>query len=151
MDDFLETFHKASQAWPIFSGVLITGYLVGFVPDISAMVASALIQIAATTAIVLQSPSRTNTFLDDANEYFFRPRGLFVLLITYKSWRNVWSSELLNSSHAIAKLSVPVDAPQRGNRGAKLKQNLQYGNGTSQVEMEIPLHTIDLPGSQECC
>ena len=79
--DFLETFDKASQASPIFGGIVIAASLVGFVPSVSAMVASTLVQAAATTAIVVQSRSRINTFLDDINEHFFRPRGLFVLLI----------------------------------------------------------------------
>ena len=136
--DFLETFHKASQASPIFSGILVAGHLVGYVPSISAMVASMLVQATATAAIVVQSLSRTNTFLDDVNERFFRPRGLFVLLIKYKGSRNRWSSEPLDISHAIATSSVPADAAKKGNVGAKFKHNLQYASGTSHGDMEIP-------------
>lgn len=136
--DFLETFHKASQASPIFGGILIAGHLVGYVPSISAMVASMLIQTAATGAIVLHSRSRTNSFLDDVNQFFFRPRGLFALLIKYKGSRNRWSSEPLDVSHAVATSKEPADAPRKGNMGAKLKHNLQYASGTSHGEMEIP-------------
>ena len=136
--DFLETFHKASQASPIFGGILIAGHLVGYVPSVSAMVASMLMQAAATGAIVLHSRSRTNSFLDQVNQYFFRPRGLFALLIKYKGSRNRWSSEPLDISHAVATSSEPADAPKKGNMGAKLKHNLQYASGTSHGEMEIP-------------
>ena len=136
--DFIETFRKASQASPIFSGILIAGHLVGYVPSISAMVASILIQTAATAAIVLHSRSRTNTFLDDINEHFFRPRGLFVLLIKYKGSRNRWSSEPLDISHAVTTSANPADAPKSGNRTVKFKHNLQFASGTSHGEMEIP-------------
>ena len=136
--DFLETFHKASQASPVFGGILIAGNLVGFVPSVSAMVASMLIQAAATGAIVLHSRSRTNTFLDDVNQHFFRPRGLFVLLIKYKGSRNRWSSEPLDISNAVATSSKPADAPKKGNRVAKFRHNLQYASGTSHGDMEIP-------------
>ena len=136
--DFLETFHKASQASPIFGGILIAGHLVGYVPSVSAMVASIMIQATTTAAIMVQSRSRTNTFLDDVNERFFRPRGLFVLLIKYKGSRNRWSSEPFDISHAVATSSVPADAAKKGNVGAKFKHNLQYASGTSHGDMEIP-------------
>lgn len=136
--DFLETFHKASQASPIFGGILVAGHLVGYVPSVSAMVASMLIQAAATGAIVLHLRSRTNSFLDEVNQYFFRPRGLFALLIKYKGSRNRWSPEPLEVSHAVATSSEPTGAPKKGNLGAKLKHNLQYVSGTSHGGMEIP-------------
>lgn len=136
--DFLETFHKASQASSVFSGILIAGNMVGFVPSISAMVASILVQTTATAAIALQSRSRTNTFLDDINEHFFRPRGLFVLLIKYKGSRSRWSSEPLDISHAVTTSGQSANAPNSGNTAAKLKQNLKYASGTLHGAMEIP-------------
>lgn len=136
--DFLGTFHEASQASPVFSGILIAGHFVGFVPSPSAMVASMLMQAGATIALGLHSRSRTNTFLDEINEHFFRPLGLFVLLIKYKGSRDRWSSEPLDISHAIATSSQTADAPKSGNRAAKFKHNLQFGSGTSHGVMEIP-------------
>ena len=108
--DFLTTFHKASQASPVFGAILVAGHLVGYVPSIAAMVASTMIQAAAISAIVVQSRSRTNTFLDDINKQFFRPRGLYVLLIAYHGERHKWSSEPLDISHAVTKSTYPADA-----------------------------------------
>ena len=136
--DFLETFHKASQASPIFIGIVVAGNLIGFVPSVSAMIASTVLVTVGQTAVVLHSRSRTNTFLDNVNEYFFRPRGLYVLLIEYKESRHRWSSEALDISHTVAKNSAPADAPKEGNRGAKLKHKLAFSAGKSHGEMEMP-------------
>lgn len=136
--NFLETFHKASQASPVFGAILIAGHLIGFVPSVAAMVASTLIQAAAIGAVVAQSRSRTNTFLDDINQYFFRPRGLYVLLVTYHGERHKWSSEPLDISHAVTKSAHPADLESSGNHGAKLKHNLQWSSGSSHGGMEMP-------------
>ena len=136
--DFLKTFHKASQASPVFGAILIAGHLVGYVPSVSTMVVSTLMQTAAIGAIVVQSRSRTNSFLDDINEYFFRPRGLFVLLIAYHGDRHKWSSEPLDISHAVTKAAHPADGGKSGNKGEKLKHNLQWASGSSHGGMEMP-------------
>ena len=136
--DFLKTFHKASQASPIFGAILIAGHLMGYVPSVAAMVASTLTQAAAVGAIVVQSRSRTNTFLDDINERFFRPRGLYVLLIAYHGERHKWFSEPLDISHAVTKSAHPADAAMSGNSGTKLKHNLQWASGSSHGGIEIP-------------
>ena len=138
--EFLNTFHKASQASPVFGAILVAGHLAGYVPSVAMMVASALVQAAAISAIVVQSRSRTNTFLDDINAYYFRPRGLYVLLVGYhgSSTHHKWSSEALDISHAVAKSSYPADADSSGNRGAKFKHNLQWASGSSHSGMEIP-------------
>ena len=136
--DFLTAFHKASQASPVFGAILIAGHLVGYIPSVATMVASILIQAAAISAIVVQSRSKTNTFLDDVNEYFFRPRGLYVLLVAYHGESHKWSSEPLDISHAVTKSAHPADAETSGNRGAKLKHNLQWASGSSHGGMEVP-------------
>ena len=136
--DFLTTFHKASQASPVFGAILIAGHLLGYVPSVATMVASALMQAAAISAIVVQSRSRTNTFLDDINKHFFQPRGLYVLLVAYHGDRHRWSSEPLDISHAVTKSAHPAEIETSGNRGAKLKHNLQWASGSSHGGMEIP-------------
>lgn len=136
--DFLKSFHKASQASPVFGAILIAGNLIGFVPSVAAMVASTLAQAAAMGAIVVQSRSRTNTFLDDVNQHFFRPRGLYVLLVAYHGQRHKWSSEPLDISHAVTKSAHPADSEMSGNRGAKLKHNMQWASGSSHGGMEMP-------------
>ncbi len=136
--DFLATFHKASQASPIFTGILLASHLVGYVPSVALMVASTIGQVGAGAAIVMQSRSRTNTFLDDINEHFFRPRGLYVLLISYHGERHKWSSEPLDISHAVTKSVDPADADPSGNRGKKAKHNLQWSSGSTHGGMEMP-------------
>lgn len=56
--DFLATFHKASQASPVFEVIFLAGHLVGYAPTLTAMAISIPIQVAAGTAIVAQSRYR---------------------------------------------------------------------------------------------
>ena len=137
--DFLKTFHKASQASPVFGAILIAGHLAGYVPSVAAMVASTVLQVGAGAAIAVHSRMRTNTFLDDVNEHYFRPRGLYVLLISYKGSRTHWSAEPLDISHAVTKSVDPADKEKNsGTLGAKAKHNLQWASGTSHGGMEMP-------------
>lgn len=136
--DFLETFQKSSQASPVFGAIIVAGHLVGYVPSVTAMIAAISIQTVGVTGYVIHSRSRTNTFLDDVNEHFFRPRGLYALLIQYRGSRHKWSSEALDISHAVTKSVTPADAPQQGNLTAKFRHNLQLSGGKSHGEMEIP-------------
>lgn len=104
------------------------------------MVTSLVLQVSATAAIVMQSRSRTNTFLDDINEHFFRPRGLYALLVVYKPSRHRWSSEPLDISQSVSKSVTSGEASgfSASNLASKLGQNLKFASGTSHTELEMP-------------
>ena len=136
--DFLGTFHKAAQASPFIMGIFIAAHLCGYIPTIPTMVCSIIVQHAVLATIVTQRQSRTNTFLDDLNQHFFRPRGLFIFLVSYKGERGKWSTEALDISHAVAKNVETLDKPTSGNRTAKIKHNMQWTSGTSHGMIEMP-------------
>ena len=136
--DLLRAFHEAAQSSPIIVGIFVAAHLYGYIPTIPTVVCSIITQHTALAAIVIQRPSRTNIFLDDLNQQFFRPRGLFVFLVSCKGERGKWSTEALDILHAVVKNVVPLDKPTSGNRKAKVKHNMQWTSGTSHGMIEIP-------------
>lgn len=130
--DFLKTFHKASQASPIFTVIFLAGHAAGYAPSVSAMVASIITQVAAGAAIAVQSRHRTNNFLDEINTHFFQPRGLYAMLVTYKPSRHSWSSAPTDITHDISK-ALDTDT-----LGSKLKNDLKFTSGKTHAELELP-------------
>jgi len=91
-----------------------------------------VVQLLAGAAIVTQSRHQTNTFLDEINNHYFRPRGLYAMLMTYKPSRHSWSSAPIDITRSITKSTDPDSLTQ------KLTNNLKFSSGKSHTEMEIP-------------
>jgi len=91
-----------------------------------------VVQLLAGAAIVTQSRHQTNTFLDETNNHFFRPRGLYAMLMTYKPSRHSWSSAPTDITQSITKSTDLASLTQ------KLTNNLKISSGKSHTEMEIP-------------
>ena len=127
---FVKNLHTAAKASPILNVVFISAGIVGFFPELAAQITSTVVQIAVGTAIELQKRQRGNSFLDQMNERFFRPRGLFALLMTYKH-------EGKKPIH-----SEPVDIMKVISKRTAAEQNLlapiRLGEGTSYGELEMP-------------
>ncbi|KAF6231305.1 hypothetical protein HO173_010448 [Letharia columbiana] len=130
--EFLKTFYKASQASPDFTVIFLAGHAAGYAPSVSAMIASIITQATAGAAIVVQSRHRTNNFLDEMNTHFFRPRGLYAMLVTYKPSRHLWSSAPMDISHDVSK-ALGTDT-----LGSKLKNDLKFTSGKTHTEPELP-------------
>lgn len=96
------------------------------------MAISTSIQTLAGAAIVTQSRHRTNTFLDEINNHFFRPRGLYAMLMSYKPSRTKFSSAPTDISHSIVK-SADVEGLTN-----KFTNNLKFSAGKSHGEVEMP-------------
>lgn len=96
------------------------------------MAISIPVQVVAGAAIILQSRHRTNTFLDEINHHFFRPRGLFAMLMSYKPSRHNWSSAPTDISQSIAKYADPEGLSH------KFTNNMKFSAGKSHGEMELP-------------
>jgi len=106
--------------------------VVGYAPTMTTTIISTITQVIAGAAIVVQSRHRTNTFLDEINNNFFRPRGLYALLMTYKPSRCKWSSAPTNISHAIVESADPQGLSH------KFTNNLKFSAGKSHTELEMP-------------
>jgi hypothetical protein len=95
-------------------------------------VTTALVQVASETSKQIQSRYRTNSFLDQMNNKFFGPRGLFCMVLTYKP--HLASRAVpIDTSATIAKVLTPADSEFR----EKLK-SIRTSSGVTQGEMELP-------------
>ncbi|KKY22553.1 hypothetical protein UCDDS831_g03719 [Diplodia seriata] len=81
---FLKSFHAASQASPVFNVILLANAAVGFVPSVAVMATTAAVNAVVIPAQIAQQRYRANTFLDEANERLFKPRGLFAMIVAFK-------------------------------------------------------------------
>ena len=82
---FLKDLHKAAQASPIFDVVMIATALASAYPDPVIGLGIQAVQVAVGIGQEIQERYRTNKFLTQANKEFFIPRGLYAMIVTYKS------------------------------------------------------------------
>ncbi|KAK7421576.1 hypothetical protein QQX98_002043 [Neonectria punicea] len=123
--DFLETFHKSSQASPWFTAINIAAGALTWVPHFPMIVGIAL-QVSVMVAEDVQVRTRTNSFLDKANADFFRPRGLFCLILTY----NPDATESQKQSTVQSTIATSLNPAGM----AKMKHKLRSSSG----EIEFP-------------
>ena len=79
----------------------------------------------------LQHHNRTNTFLDNINASFFRPRGLYCLIMTYNP-----ESDSPSSTVDIASTIISATASKTSTIG-KLQNNLKSSSGTTYTELDV--------------
>ncbi|KAF2661995.1 hypothetical protein K491DRAFT_686979 [Lophiostoma macrostomum CBS 122681] len=81
---FLGNFETAAQASPWLRTVWMAAGAVGFIPSHITMAVSISVQVAAGTAIELQSRYKANAFLDQMNRDVFMPLGLYCMVLLNK-------------------------------------------------------------------
>ncbi|KAH8690787.1 hypothetical protein BGW36DRAFT_432572 [Talaromyces proteolyticus] len=81
--DFIETLNEASLANPWINALNLASIAASPLPFAISTAISMAIMVATTVAIEAQSRYRQNKALDRLNEEFFRPRGLFCLVMTW--------------------------------------------------------------------
>jgi hypothetical protein len=72
---------QASKAWNV---IFLGATVAGFAPEMITQIVSTAVQVAAGTAIEIQSRYRANAFLNEMNEKLFKPRGLYAVIMAYK-------------------------------------------------------------------
>ena len=147
--------NEVEKANPLFDVIIVSSMIAGFAPSIIAMAVTTAVQIAARTAKELQARSRRNTYLDRVNQEVFMPRGLFAVVMKFKSdsqlaqasqkqgllggiggiLGTMVSSERLDFEQAAARYSQAggVD-PSRTQR---YKRNLRVASGETRGEIEM--------------
>lgn len=140
---FVKNFHAASQASPALNVVKISAAAVGYFPSVITMAVSISVQIAAGVAIEVQGRYRTNTYLDEINKELFMPKGLYAMVVKYKSEAsNSGTTEIgietadMMTAKAIAKYA-PTDAAATKSFKAKFK-NIRLVSGSSVGERAMP-------------
>ncbi|KAL9109108.1 MAG: hypothetical protein Q9227_006199 [Pyrenula ochraceoflavens] len=130
--DFLDSFTRASEASPWLSTINLAAIGGMFLPHGLAIAVSVAVRVASDMAIEMQSRSRTNKFLDKVNDKFFRPRGLYCLVMTW----NPESSEMQAPVNLTSTVSSSVD--MRGSGTAQhIKHSFRASNGKTYGDMEL--------------
>ena len=153
---FLKNFHKAMQANPMFDVVMVATAIAGFYPDVIVGLAIQAVQIAVGIGQEIQERWRLNKFLDQANKEIFIPRGLFVLIVTYKPGNSdqpeVGSETVDIGAEALAKFGDNLLKPETAGAGGdsqedkkkmdemkqKMKQ-LRIASGETHGEAQMPV------------
>ncbi|CAK7209645.1 hypothetical protein SCUCBS95973_000510 [Sporothrix curviconia] len=80
---FVQATNKAAQASKWLHAVQVAAMGTGFIPNHIALGVSAAVQIIAGIMAKAETRWKTNSFMDRMNEDFFRPRGLYCLIMSY--------------------------------------------------------------------
>lgn len=80
--EFIDTLNIVSAASPPFKILDLAGGIIGMVPHHWAQLTSNLLKLTAMGGTAIVSKSRTDAFLQEANQRTFGPKGLRVCLIT---------------------------------------------------------------------
>ena len=154
---FLKNFHKAAQASPIFDVIMIATGIASMFPDLVVDLSIQAAEIAIGIAQEVQKRWRTNKFLDQANRDIFIPKGLFALIVTYKTNDNqnteIGTKTVDLGASAMVKygdaLALPEDAMSTEGKQqikqtkldemkAKVKQ-FRISSGETRGEAELPV------------
>lgn len=152
---FLKDLHTAAQASPIFDVVMIGTAIAGAYPDPIVGLAVQAVQIAVGIGQEIQERYRTNKFLTQANKEFFIPKGLYAMIVTYKTGGSeqpeVGIGRVDLGATAVAKYGGDVQqdetvaepgSPEKptmlGDVKEKMKQ-LRIASGETHGEAEMPV------------
>ena len=132
--DFLQTFERASEASPWINTINLAAIATTFIPDGFAvgLAVGLALQMSVRVAMDLQSRSRTNSFIDRMNDDFYRPRGLYCLVMT-------WSPDSSETSRAF-DLTSTISAKSNPNTSgpSKLAKKFSNSSGKTHADMEFP-------------
>ncbi|KAK4951616.1 hypothetical protein LTR28_006859 [Elasticomyces elasticus] len=122
-------------ASPVFDVIILSAVIAGFAPSVIAMAITAVVQTAAHAGKEIQTRQRTNSFLDHMNDEFFRPRGLYALIVKYKpDAAKALSAERLDLSKTVVKYGESSADPSTRE---KIK-GLRVASGTTYDDLEMP-------------
>ena len=129
---FLKAMHLSSKASPVFNVINIAAMIAGVAPSITAMIVSTVVQAAALAAIEFQGNLRTNDFLAQINEKYFRPRGLVCLIFKFKP-EDAATHEAVDISSTILKTINPASS-----RFKQTINNAGRASGRTIGDLEMP-------------
>ncbi|KAL4746504.1 hypothetical protein BDW72DRAFT_197632 [Aspergillus terricola var. indicus] len=131
--NFLETSNKACQATPWLYALNLASVGTIWLPSAIAFVVSTVIQVGTEAAIQVDGRRKTNAYFDKINEEFFRPRGLYCLIMTWEPESDATFRKFdLNTA-----ISTAVDQGGPGTLN-KLKHRLKSSHGKTHNELPFP-------------
>ncbi|KAL4814454.1 hypothetical protein BDW67DRAFT_186656 [Aspergillus spinulosporus] len=131
--NFLETSNKACQATPWLYALNLASIGTMWLPSAIAFVVSTVIQVGTEAAIQVEGRRKTNAYFDKINEEFFRPRGLYCLIMT-------WEPESDATFRKFDLNTAISTAVEQGGPGTlnKLKHKLKSSHGKTHNELPLP-------------
>ncbi|KAJ4327647.1 hypothetical protein N0V84_001897 [Fusarium piperis] len=127
--EFLETFHTSTQASPWIDAINLAAMPLSLIPHFP-MVVGLAIQATLMVAKDIQNRTRTNAFLDKANNEFFGPRGLYCLIMTY--------SPESDKPHEAPDVSSTIATSLNPSTSQKMFGKLKESRGKTHGEVELP-------------
>ncbi|OJJ50359.1 hypothetical protein ASPZODRAFT_58063 [Penicilliopsis zonata CBS 506.65] len=131
--EFLETSNKACQASPWIQAVNLASIGTMFMPTLTGFLVSAAIQIATNMAMAAEGRRKTNAYFDKINDSFFRPRGLYCLIMT-------WNPESADPYATFNLNSTVMTAMDRGGSDmfGKLRHKFKTANADTYGNLPFP-------------
>ncbi|RDW76814.1 uncharacterized protein DSM5745_06806 [Aspergillus mulundensis] len=130
---FLETSNKACQATPWLYALNLASIGTLWLPGAISFAVSTLIQLGTEAAMQVEGRRKTNAYFDKINEEFFRPRGLYCLIMTWEPE----SDATIRKFDLNTAISTAVDGGGAG-RLKKLKHKYKSSHGRTQNELPFP-------------
>ncbi|PYI09129.1 hypothetical protein BO78DRAFT_363218 [Aspergillus sclerotiicarbonarius CBS 121057] len=134
--DFIETFNEAILANPWINALNLASLAASPLPSLISTAISTAIMVATTIAIETQGRYRQNKALDKLNDEFFRPRGLYCLVMTWDP----------TSSSARTNLDVKTTIQNTMNSQGKMSHKLQSSNGVTNGMESMQTAELIFPG-----
>ncbi|KAF7945120.1 hypothetical protein EAE96_009899 [Botrytis aclada] len=129
--DFLRIFNEATQASPWIQCINFAGLAAhGVAPGVAIAVQIA-IAVAIKAANEMHSRQRTNSFLDGMNNQFFRPRGLYALVLT-------WNPDDGNHTSMVDMTSTISKSINPQTRESKTRNKFRTSSGNTYGDFEFP-------------
>ncbi|PQE08079.1 FAD binding domain protein [Rutstroemia sp. NJR-2017a BVV2] len=129
--DFLSTFNEATQANPWINAINFAGLAAhGVAPGVAVAVQVA-IAVTIKAAKEIHSRQRTNSFLDAMNNEFFRPRGLYCLVLT-------WNPESSNATDTVDLTSIISKSINPSTGQSQTRNKFHTSSGNSYGDFEFP-------------
>ncbi|RAL03141.1 uncharacterized protein BO80DRAFT_500468 [Aspergillus ibericus CBS 121593] len=119
--DFIETFNEAILANPWINALNLASLAAAPLPSLISTAISTAIMVATTVAIETQGRYRQNKALDRLNDEFFRPRGLYCLVMTWDP----------TSSSARTNLDINTTIQNTMDSQGKMSHKFQTSNGVT--------------------
>ncbi|EXJ69488.1 uncharacterized protein A1O5_07524 [Cladophialophora psammophila CBS 110553] len=141
--EFIRAMNKAIQQNAWLAAIQLAAVGASFVPSGIAAGVSLTVQFVAGTIAQAEAKWRTNSFLDRMNNEFFRPRGLFCLLMSYNpiamGTKGVRDADVISNALSSSSLT------SRQTLTARAKKNLRNPvAATAEGEDSLPPTTARL-------
>ncbi|KUJ19487.1 uncharacterized protein LY89DRAFT_642557 [Mollisia scopiformis] len=128
--DFLETFNQASLASPRIQVLNLASIVVGALGHAYGIAVSTVLQITAHILEEIQGRKRTNEFLDRINKEYFRPRGLYALVMTWRPESDKTSSPMASSTEVDLTSTITSSMPgAESSTFGKVQRSLKTSDG----------------------